>query len=335
VISLSAEDVGSASRIKGDIYEVRASGNVIMDTVFAETLLAVVETGSIAGASRKMGISPGAVALRIKALESEVGVPLLGRAGNRVAPTAAASRLITPLSDIVARTADLRHLASGRGTVEGELRVGAIATASVGMLPRLLGALRRSHPALDLFIVPGTSSELCEQVLDGVIDAAIVVEPPTPPRKGEVFAPWVEEPLVLIGPCDMADEDPLVLIEGEPFIRYDRRNWGGRIVDRWLKANGLQVHDRIELDALDGIVAMVSAGLGVSIIPDWAGPRPSGAVVKTVKLPEPTPVRCVGLFHRRVSPRQDLVALLTPAFRQMAGTRDDAKAVAAAGGDML
>lgn len=290
-----------------------------MDTLFAATLLAVIESGSVASAARLMAITPGAVTLRIKALEKELGTVLLGRAGKTMVPTAAASRLIAPIRDIVARTADLRHLAMGKGEAAGELCLGTIATASTGILPRLIGALTRDHPRLDLFIVPGTSSELCEQVLDGTIDAAVVVEPPVPPRKGETFVAWLEEPLVLIAPAGLAEQPARLLIEREPFIRYDRRNWGGRIVDHWLKANALHVHDRIELDALDGIVAMVSAGLGVAIIPDWAGPRPQGVAVSTLALPPPTPVRRVGLYHRRLSPRQDLIALLTPAFRAAAG----------------
>ncbi|WP_066817017.1 LysR family transcriptional regulator [Sphingomonas mali] len=285
-----------------------------MDTVFAETLLAVIETGSIAGAARRMAITPGAVALRIKRLEADIGTVLLQRTGRMVVPTGAASRLAESLGDIVARTADLRYLATEHSIVAGELRIGTIATASTGVLPMLLVSLLRSNPGLDIVVVPGTSAELCDMVLAGTIDAAIVVEPPLAPRKGETFEIWIEEPLVLIVPPGTTVVDPLALVARELFIRYDRRNWGGRIVDHWLKLNGLRVHDRIELDALDGIVAMVSAGLGVAVIPDWVGPRPTGSAVMTIGLPD-APVRRVGLYYRRLSPRQELIALLTPALR--------------------
>jgi len=290
-----------------------------LDTNFAATVIAVVEEGSIVGAARRLGLTAGAVALRIKAVEAELGATLIGRAGRRIAPTAAVARLLAPLRSLVADTAELKRLAVDSQDVAGELRLGTIATASTGLLPRLLRTLAREHPHLDIYIEPGPSVELCERVLDGALDAAIVVEPPNALRKGELFTPWTKEPLLLIAPPDKSDADPLELLRTETFIRYDRGNWGGRIVDAYLRRSEIVVRDRFELDALDGIVAMVAAGLGVAIIPDWVGPRPQGAAVAQLSLPPPVPVRSVGLYSRRLSSRQELIALVTETFRRGAG----------------
>jgi DNA-binding transcriptional LysR family regulator len=275
----------------------------------------VIEEGSIIGAARRLGITAGAVALRVKVVEAELGAALIGRAGRRIAPTAEAARLLAPLRTLVAGAADLKRLAAGDREAAGELRLGTIATASTGLLPPLLRKLADLHPHLDIFIEPGTSLELCERVLDGALDAAVVVEPPTMLRKDERFTPWVSEPLVLITPPGTGEADPLELLRTGTFIRYDRRNWGGRIVDGFLRRNAIVPRDRFELDALDGIVAMVSAGLGVAIIPDWVGPRPEGAVVGRLALPPPVPSRTVGLYSRSLSPRQHLIALVTGTFR--------------------
>lgn len=289
-----------------------------MDTEFARTAIAVVEERSIAAAARRLGLTAGAVALRIKTLESELGTRLIGRAGRSIAPTAAAARLLPGLRAMVDQAADLQRRASDSGGIAGELRLGTIATASTGLLPPLLRTLTACHPDLDVMIEPGTSLDLVERVLDGSLDAAIVVEPPAPLRKGERFSPWAVEPLVLIAPPACAGRDPLSLLASEAFIRYDRRNWGGRIVDRFLRTTGIAVRARIELDALDGIVAMVSAGLGVAIIPDWTGPRLEGAKVLTLPLPPPQPTRTIGLYSRTLSIRQDLIALVEDSRRAAA-----------------
>jgi len=286
-----------------------------LDTNFAATVIAVIEEGSIAGAARRLALTPGAVALRIKMVEAELGATLIGRAGRRIAPTATAARLLAPLRALVTGTADLKRLAANELDVTGELRLGTIATASTGLLPPLLRRLTEMHPHFDIFIEPGTSLELCERVLDGALDAAIVVEPPAALRKAELFTPWLTEPLVLIAPPGTSETDPLALLRTETFIRYDRGNWGGRIVDAYLRRSGIVPHDRFELDALDGIVALVSAGLGVAIIPDWVGPHPQGTAVTRLALPAPIPVRTVGLYSRSVSARQDLIALVTSTFR--------------------
>jgi DNA-binding transcriptional LysR family regulator len=300
---------------KADHYCFQSSGKLLLDTNFAATVIAVIEEGSIAGAARRLALTPGAVALRIKMVEAELGATLIGRAGRRIAPTATAARLLAPLRALVTGTADLKRLAANELDVTGELRLGTIATASTGLLPPLLRRLTAMHPHLDIFIEPGTSLELCERVLDGALDAAIVVEPPAALRKAELFTPWVTEPLVLIAPPGTSETDPLALLRTETFIRYDRVNWGGRIVDAYLRRSGIVPRDRFELDALDGIVALVSAGLGVAIIPDWVGPHPQGTAITRLALPAPIPVRTVGLYSRSVSARQDLIALVTSTFR--------------------
>ena len=60
-----------------------------MDTRFIESFLAIVETGSIAGASRRLNLTQAALAQRLKALERDIGVPLVSRVGQTVKPTAA------------------------------------------------------------------------------------------------------------------------------------------------------------------------------------------------------------------------------------------------------
>lgn len=289
----------------------------------------MIEEESIAGAARRLGITAGAVALRVRTVEAELGATLIGRAGRRIAPTPAAARLLQPMRALVAGTADLKRLAVSGQSVAGELRLGTIATASTGLLPPLLRTLTRRYPNLDIMIEPGTSLDLCERVLDGALDAAIVVEPPVSLRKGETFVPWCVEPLVLIAPTAMRDVDPLELLSRETFVRYDRRNWGGRIVEAYLRAIGVTPRDRIELDALDGIVAMVSAGLGVAIIPDWAGPRPKGTAVAQISLQPPVPARVVGLYHRGLSHRQDLIDIVDATFRSVAASDQAAFAAGA------
>jgi DNA-binding transcriptional LysR family regulator len=287
-----------------------------LDTDFARTLIAVIESGSIAEASRRLSLTPGAVALRIKTLEEQLGALLLERSGRRVAPTSAAMRLMPSLRTLISTANELHTIARNDQIVAGELRLGSIATASTGVLPPLLSRLTRQHPELDIFIEPGTSVGLRRRVMEGALDAAIVV-PPDTLRKGEAFTPWISEPLVLIAPPGTRSTNPIALLESETFIRFDRESSGGRIVDDYLRRNGFVPHERFELDALNGIVALVSAGLGISIIPDWDGPRPQGTPVVTLPLPKPVPERVVGLYSQRSPLRRGLVDLVAATFEDM------------------
>lgn len=65
-----------------------------MDIRFLESLIAVVETGSIAGAARKQWLTAAAVSQRIKALEQELECSLLYRSAHSAKPTEACYNLL-------------------------------------------------------------------------------------------------------------------------------------------------------------------------------------------------------------------------------------------------
>src|SRR5215217_2838624 len=80
----------------------------IMDSQFLETFVCVVDLGSMAEAARRLGITPAAVGQRMRALETEIGVPLVARAGRRVSPTSAGAALVEPARRILGDIANLQ-----------------------------------------------------------------------------------------------------------------------------------------------------------------------------------------------------------------------------------
>jgi DNA-binding transcriptional LysR family regulator len=106
-------------------------------------------------------------------------------------------------------------------------------------------------------------------------------------------------------------------VKAEPFIRYDRKQWGGRLADDYLQRAGIQPADRYELDSLDAIAVLVDRILGVSLVPDWAPPWPEGLTLRKIPLPMAFESRRIGLLWRRDSARLRLVqALLSEAGRE-------------------
>lgn len=282
-----------------------------MDTRFLDSFLEVVDRGSQAEAARHLGISPAAVAQRMQALEAEIGVPLFIRVGRRVQPSEAGRAIYAQCRRIVGEVRSLRGLAQSDATV-GELRLGAISTALTGLLPPALRWLKQGMPQLDLFLLPGTSPELFRQLTEDRIDAAIVVRPPFELAKTYNWCSLRHEPLRLICPADMAVTDLRETLRREPFIRYDRNNWGGRLVEGWLRREGLRPREWLELDSLDAIAVMVSSGLGIAIVPDWARPWPEGLALQVLPLPGPETTREIGAVWPRGSGAERLVqAMLT------------------------
>lgn len=286
-----------------------------MDSRFLETFVEVVRHGSLAEAARRQGLTAAAVSLRLRVLEDEIGAPLVERVGRTVRPTSAGRAVHDLAQRIAADVRQLRGLAGGSELI-GELRLGAISTAMTGLLPQALCRMREQQPQMDVFVMPGTSPQLYQQLLDEKIDAAIVVRPPFDLSKAYQAELIRAEPLRLMCPGGMAVPDVLECLRSRPFIRYDRNNWGGRLLDRWLRAQDLKLRDWLELDSLDAIGVMVSSGLGISIVPDWARPWPEGLNVQMLALPGAPQLREIVMVWRRAAAAERMVEAMLPALRQ-------------------
>lgn len=153
---------------------------------------------------------------------------------------------------------------------------------------------------MKLFIDPGSSNDLYRKVIGGELDAAVIVEPQFSLPKTCGWATWREEPLIVLAHQDIGESDPHKILRTQPFIRYDRKQWGGRLADEYLRHCDIRPQDRYELDSLEAIAVFVDYRLGVSLLPDWAPPWPAG--LNLIKIPLPKPflmrrVRSSGIGH--------------------------------------
>ncbi|WP_064710184.1 LysR family transcriptional regulator [Rhizobium bangladeshense] len=282
-----------------------------METRFLETFLVVVEHGSLAEASRRMGITPAAVSQRVQALEDEIGLPIIVRSGRRVKPTQAGLAILDKSRRVLSEVRLLKGLAHDDQAF-GTLRLGAISTALTGLLPSALRRIFDTMPGVEIFLLPGTSAELYKGILEDKLDAAILVKPPFPIPKTLRWDLIRSEPFVLMAPVELADVPPEKLLREQPFIRYDRSNWGGRLADTYLRSLQVQPREWLELDSLEAIAVMVEAGLGVSLMPAWRS-----SIFKHLKLARLTlksaPNREIGLLRQRNMPSGRLVQALLDA----------------------
>jgi DNA-binding transcriptional LysR family regulator len=286
-----------------------------METQFLNTFVTVVDSGSMAAAARVLNITPAAVAQQIHVIERELGTTLIARVGRTVSVTEEGARILQRARELLRGIADLRSIAND-GDLAGELRLGACPTALAGILPDVLARMVEAFPSINVFIRPGYSADLYRAVESNDIDAAIVLQAPFVLPKTCEWNLLREEPLVVLAPAHMADEDPHHLLATQPLIRYDRHQWGGRQADEYLRNAGIVPRERFELNALNAIAVMVDRGLGVSLVPDWARPWPEGLSLVRIPLPNPAEPRRIGVVWSRSSVRVRLVNVLLQEARK-------------------
>jgi DNA-binding transcriptional LysR family regulator len=236
-----------------------------MKLSFLRTLLVALKHASLADASRELNLSPSAVSLQIKQMESYFGRPLFDRSGRQVRPTPFAYEVAGVMQHTLEGLDHLRH--RDDLLVTGSLRLGTVESVQVGLLPYAVQCIRQTAPKLDLRISRDISSVLINQVKAGELDFGVLVCPLTGMSRR---LKWVElkvEEHVLIAPPDSRGSQPRALLMRYDWIRLDRASGGGRIAAQYVERIAPRKLRVLDLPGTDAIVAMVTAGLGVSVIP--------------------------------------------------------------------
>ncbi|GAA0776334.1 hypothetical protein GCM10009077_15000 [Roseibium denhamense] len=211
------------------------------------------------------GCTAAAISQRIRALENELGLQLLNRSAHAASPTTACLRLLPRAKAILEDVEQLTAPAFPDELV-GVFRLGAISTALTDYVPAIVRKFRETAPKVSLHIRPGTSQSLYDDLIEARIDAAITVSPPFMLPKSVRSLPIAKQPFVQIFPRS-AETDTGSL----PWILYDRKSWGGRLVWPEIEDAVSRAQVICELDAVESIALMVEEGVGQAVLPRWAG----------------------------------------------------------------
>jgi len=262
-----------------------------------KTLVAVAQEGTFAAAGQKIGLTQAAVSAQMQRLEAELGFDLFDRTGRSARLNAMGQETLAQAAELIGLYGNLgsRH-ADPRATVP--VSIGAIMSAQRLLLADALTRLHKSSPDCRTRVIPGLSMELLNRVDAGEIDMAIVIRPPFALQSDLRWTTLAHEPFRLLVPRRVEGTDWAELLSSQPFVRYDRASFGGRQVDRFLRAAHLNVQEICELDDLDAIVRLVANGLGVALVPQTAEHRRWPAAVRAIDLGSHTFHRDIGLVHR-------------------------------------
>jgi DNA-binding transcriptional LysR family regulator len=232
-------------------------------------------------AAQRLSMTQPPLSQQIQALEEEIGVQLFVRTRRSVVLTPAGQQWLPEVRRVLADAAALPGLAQrlARGEL-GSLSLAFVSTADYGILPDLLRRFRARHPAVQLQLREATSDVQLEALMEGAIDAGLVIRPqlPTMPH-GLAYLPLVSEPLVLAvpdgwrpagdGTVSLAGTVSLREAAHEPLIIFPRRSAPAfyDIITGYYAREGLVPVIAQEAIQMQTIVSLVSAGMGVALVP--------------------------------------------------------------------
>ncbi len=284
-------------------------------------LVALADARHFGRAAEKSHVSQPTLSAQIRKLEEQLGVQLVERQPRKVALTEVGERVVARARRIVHEADDITELArESRDPLSGTLRVALIPTLGPYLLPIVTPRIRRQLPRLQLLLYEFQTTPLLERLRAGELDLGIVALGVD--VEGLEVSPLYEEAFVLAAPAahrlakkpsvraeDLAGETLLLLEDGH-----------------CLRDQALEVCSRIDVTeagdfrgtSLETLRQMVTAGLGVTLLPELATEGPFAAAKNLALRPfaKPTPRRTLAAVWRRSSSRGGAINAVAATIRE-------------------
>ena len=255
-------------------------------------------------AATRLNMTQPPLSRQIQVLEHIIDAPLLERTSRSVRLTPAGrsflpeARRILKLAETASQVA--RRIALGK---TGSLKIGYTAAAAYGFLPELIAACRARLPEVDFSLKEMVSGDQLEALASGQIDAGLL----RPPIARPEFATRrvVAEPLLAAIPKKhpLANAATIAIkdFDDQPFVMYspyESRYFHDLLVALFTRADVLPRYVQ-HVGQIHSILAMVRAGLGVSIVPAAATNLKLADVrLRPLKLRTQTPVELFMVWRR-------------------------------------
>ena len=243
-----------------------------MDLRQLKYFVQIVESGSLAKASRQLFIAQPALSQHVAKLESEVGKPLLIRTAKGVIPTENGAALHHHARFILRQLEQALSIARQEpGSVHGMVSVGLAATTVCAVGAPFMRRIREKYPGIVLNVVEGMSGHLAQMMRLGQLDLAIlfsrdaVTDMPLEPLVEEELFVLLPEDSDLVQPrriklsCEDTANLPLILPTGIHGLR--------RLIAAEFEHRNLSMHLVAEIDSLSLLMTCVRDGMGATIKP--------------------------------------------------------------------
>jgi DNA-binding transcriptional LysR family regulator len=234
----------------------------MLDLDLLRSFVSVVDAGGFTRAGERVHRTQSTVSQQIRRLEQTLGRELLHRNGKRVAPTEEGERLLSYARKILGLAAEARDVLA-RPAAEGVARLGISDDFAAYRLADMLSGFARSHPGMRLDVRCDLSVALRRSLERSELDLALLKREV---GNGVAVAAWPERLHWVTSrrrPTDVR-RDPVPLIVFEQGCLYRNR------AIHSIEAAQRSWHVAYTSSSLAGIQAAVTAGLGISILPEIA-----------------------------------------------------------------
>jgi DNA-binding transcriptional LysR family regulator len=294
-----------------------------IDFLGLHAFVAIAERGSFQRAAAYLNLSQTALSHRIRKLEEDLGVKLLSRTTREVSLTQAGHKLLPKVKEMIESLAisldELRREAPNR---QEALSIGCLPSVASGRLPEALRRFQTRNPDAMLRIYDNSATEISELVRAGTISFGITFV--SSHRSDFNIEPLMKDPFTLVCPKDHPLASQAVVswsdLVKEPLIRVSQQTGNRMTIDDELGNRRENFIWRYEVQHVQTAVAMVRAGVALTVIPRLAVSSNDERGLQLVRVRNPSINRQLGIVSLRNVPltplADDLRKLIVQVFAE-------------------
>jgi DNA-binding transcriptional LysR family regulator len=282
--------------------------------------------GTVAAVAEALAYSPSAVSQGLATLQREAGVPLTERVGRRLQLTEAGLRLVDHAEALLARLEEAEaELQAAAEVVGGRVRVGALQTPLLSLVPPALSALADQHPGLRVELLEMEPEVSLPAVALGELEVAIAEEYDHAPRAipGDLQRErLLRDQIVVVLPAGhplaaSSGPVPLAALAGETWATgHADTEFAAMFVGACRSLGGFEPDIRHRCNDVAIMLALISAGLCVGLLPRLGHPPYPGVAGRPIA--ERDIGRTIFAFHRRSTGLRPAVRAVVGALREAA-----------------
>lgn len=265
-------------------------------------------------------VSQSAFSTAIKELETLLNMQLVDRTQRHVTISQIGKAVAAQARIVLKELDTLQNLVKmSNEPLSGRLEMGVIPTIAPFLLPKILPAIRKNFPKLDIYLREDFTQRIYQQLMDGELDI-ILLALPYDLRHVETFYLFDDkfrlachQQTQRVNPLDymveQVDADSILLLEDGHCMR-------GHALSA-CQIRSLDKVNRFAVSSLLTLIHMVNADLGITFLPEMAEGSPllEGTQIKTYPLQENSS-RQIALVWRQGSARSESFILLGEVIKQ-------------------
>jgi LysR family transcriptional regulator for metE and metH len=244
----------------------------------------------MSNATQKMFLTQSTLSHMLREMENNIGMQVFSRRNKKLHLTDAGTAILRHGEKILSEFAELEKTLTGiKAEKKERIRISTSCYTSYHWLPAVVKSFRKHHHTATVNIVMEATQNPLAFLENGKLDIAVTDTKPVLPAAYRTDLLFEDEFLLIVSPDSHYASLNRVLastFNGADLFIYDMDEQNSTAINGFIRPNNIRLNNIIKMQHTEGLIEMVAADLGFTIMPAWMA-QPYLDQGKVIALPLP------------------------------------------------